>query len=74
MFHILTTCSIFLPVGNDCFVQLAGRAISDLTTQQKPGPRAGKRAVQPDQVVEPTAKRQRVDGGVASVQPRKRQL
>ncbi|KAG9006699.1 hypothetical protein FRB93_008431 [Tulasnella sp. JGI-2019a] len=30
MFHLLTTCSIFIPVGNDCHVQLAGSPISEL--------------------------------------------
>lgn len=30
MFHLLTTRSIFMPIGNDCLVQLAGMPMSEL--------------------------------------------
>ncbi|KAG8895239.1 hypothetical protein FRC01_012486, partial [Tulasnella sp. 417] len=30
MFHILTTCSIFEPVGTDCHVQLCGTPLTDI--------------------------------------------
>ncbi|KAG8948061.1 hypothetical protein FRC04_010103 [Tulasnella sp. 424] len=67
MLHILTTCSIFEPIGNDCHVQLCGTPLSDVLSSDKNIHKGKKRGQIADAEGGPPEKRQRVGhGGVAS--------
>ncbi|KAG8983583.1 hypothetical protein FRB90_005901, partial [Tulasnella sp. 427] len=68
MIHILSTCSIFEPVGNDCFVQLCGTPLSDLLPSNNV--RGAKRAQTTGAVEEPAEKRQQAENG-AILPPKK---
>ncbi|KAG8985587.1 hypothetical protein FRB90_004611, partial [Tulasnella sp. 427] len=68
MIHILSTCSIFEPVGNDCFVQLCGAPLSDLLPSNNI--RGAKRAQATEAAEGPPEKRQRAETG-AILPPKK---
>lgn len=67
MFHILTTCSIFEPVGNDCHVQLCGNPLSDILQSKvnvQKGVKRGQNADVDD--ARPEKRRRAGHGAVAS--------